>query len=351
MDITALWIDRYIFALILSFSISAVLIPIIVAVLKKFNILDIPDHRKVHKVPIPRMGGIAIYIGFIVPMLLIMLYDNPQKGIAYGGGIALLVGAIDDIWGISAIIKLIVLFALTILIGRYGVITSFPFHCLGLNDYVCNTALTAFWIVGICSAINALDHMDGLAGGISAIAAITYFIVSITTGQTFWGLMSIALFGSLCGFLVYNRHPAKIFMGDSGSFFLGFSLASIGVMGGWSENPIKGAVIPLAVLSLPIFDLAYVIFYRRFTGITKSIAESIIYCGKDHIGHRLVNMGFSTPNAVRLVYLIAATISISALTIRNTNFYESILLAFQIALVYIMLIIFMAFAVKKKESS
>jgi len=349
VNVTDLWINRYIFTLILSFAVSAMLIPVIIAVLKKFNILDIPDHRKVHKTPVPRMGGIAVYIGFIIPMLLIMFYDNPQKGIAYGAGIALLVGAIDDIWGISAIIKLIILLTLTVLIGRYGVITSFPFHYLGLNDYLCNTGLTAFWIVGICSAINALDHMDGLAGGVSAIAAMTYFVVSITTDQAFWGLMSISLFGSLCGFLVYNRHPAKIFMGDSGSFFLGFSLASIGVMGGWSANPVKGAVIPLAVLSLPVFDLAYVILYRRFTGVTKSIAESITYCGKDHIGHRLVNIGLSTSNAVRLVYLISATISISALTIRNTNFYESILLAFQIVLVYIMLLIFMAFATRNKE--
>lgn len=349
MNLTGLWIERYIFSFMLSFAVSFVLIPIIITVLRKLDILDRPDHRKVHKAPIPRMGGIAIYIGFVIPMLFIMFYDNPQKGIVYGAGIALVVGAIDDILGISAIIKLIVLFALTLLIGRYGVITSFPFHYIGLNDYLCNTALTALWIVGICSAMNALDHMDGLAGGIAAIAAITYFMVSVTTGQVFWGLMSISLLGALCGFLIYNRHPARIFMGDSGSFFLGFSLASIGVMGGWSEVPVKGAVIPLAVLSLPVFDLAYVILYRRFTGVTKSIAESITYCGKDHIGHRLTNIGFSVPNAVRLVYLVSATVSISALTIRNTNFYESILLAFQIALIYIMLLILMAFKAKKKE--
>jgi UDP-GlcNAc:undecaprenyl-phosphate GlcNAc-1-phosphate transferase len=218
---------------------------------------------------------------------------------------------------------------------------------IGLNDWLMNMLVTMFWIAGICSAINALDHMDGLAGGVSSIAAIMYFIVSISSAQRFWGLMSVSLLGSLLGFLIYNRHPAKIFMGDSGSLFLGFSLASIGIMGGWSSNPIKGMIIPVACLSIPIFDLAYVIISRRLNGTTHSIRETIAYCGKDHIGHRMTDIGMGTVNAVRVVYLIAITVSISAITIRFTNFLESLLLLLQIFMIYTILIIVMHFASQK----
>jgi UDP-GlcNAc:undecaprenyl-phosphate GlcNAc-1-phosphate transferase len=257
------------------------------------------------------------------------------------------VGAADDIWGVPAYLKLIILFGLTLLIGFYGVHTSLPFHLFGLNDKIMNIIVTMLWIAGMCSAINALDHLDALAGGVSGIAAIMYFIVSLNSGQMFWGLMSISLLGSLLGFLIYNKHPAKIFMGDSGSFFLGFSLASIGIMGGWSTNPIKGMIVPVAVLSVPIFDLAYVIISRRLNGTTNSIRESIAYCGKDHIGHRLMDLGLGNVNAVRVVYLIAATISISAITIRFTNFLESLLLLLQILMIYTILIIVMHFAAQK----
>jgi UDP-GlcNAc:undecaprenyl-phosphate GlcNAc-1-phosphate transferase len=183
--------------------------------------------------------------------------------------------------------------------------------------------------------------MDGLAAGVSVIAALAYFAVSLQTGQFEWAVISLALIGSLLGFLFYNKHPAKIFMGDSGSFFLGFSLASIGIMGGWSSNPLKAMIVPIAVLSVPIFDLCFVIVSRRLNGTTKTILESINYCGKDHIGHRLNAMGFSHSVSVRVVYLVAATIAVSALLLRDTNNLQSVLLLIQIVMVYSLLVIFM----------
>jgi UDP-GlcNAc:undecaprenyl-phosphate GlcNAc-1-phosphate transferase len=329
------------------------LFPLAIFLLKKFNVMDQPDLRKIHKIPVPRMGGVVIYIAFVLPMLLLWNFSNPQKGIIIGAGIALLIGMADDLWGVPAYIKLIALFVLTLLIWRFGVITSLPFDkicCVSpMMSTFLNLIITMLWIAGICSSINALDHMDALAGGISICAAAAYLAVSLRTGQAFWGLMSIGLIGSLAGFLIYNRHPAKIFMGDSGSLCLGFSLAAIGIMGGWSQNPIKAIVVPVAILSLPIFDLAYVIISRRLDGTTKTIMESITYCGKDHIGHRLCKMGFSQMSAVRIIYLIAVTIAISALVIRNTDSLESFLLLLQIFLVYIILMIFMRIIPKNKE--
>ena len=337
--------------------LALILLPITISILKKYNIMDHPNQRKIHTQPIPRMAGVAIYIAFALPIVLFFSQEglpDSWKAILYGSGIALLIGCADDIWNVPAVIKLISLFLLTLFIWHFGVITNLPVcKFLGFENPSLNTAvnliITLVWMVGISSAINALDHMDGLAGGVAIVAALAYFAVSIQSGQPHWAIISLALMGSLLGFLCYNKHPAKVFMGDSGSFFLGFSLATIGIMGGWSENPLKAAIIPIAVLSVPIFDLCYVIVSRRLNGTTHSIMESITYCGKDHIGHRLHRLGFSQTLAVTMVYMIAFAIAISALTIRQANYLESILLLIQIIMIYVIITIYMEITLKKTK--
>lgn len=342
-----------------SLLLSLILMPITISLLLKYEIMDHPNHRKIHSQPIPRMAGVAIYIAFALPLLFFFSQgglpaSEPWKGVLFGSGIALLIGCADDIWNVPAVIKLIALFLLTLLIWHFGIITNLPIAKLvGIHsekiNIACNLVITMLWLAGLSSAINALDHMDGLAGGVSIVAAIAYFSVSIQTGQIPWAMISLALIGSLMGFLCYNKHPAKVFMGDSGSFFLGFSLAAIGIMGGWSTNPLKAAIIPVAILSVPIFDLGYVIISRRFNGTTNTIMESIAYCGKDHIGHRLHDLGFSQTLAVALVCLVAFAVSISALTIRQANYLESALLLIQIIMIYIIIGIFMEIVSSKKR--
>jgi UDP-GlcNAc:undecaprenyl-phosphate GlcNAc-1-phosphate transferase len=341
--------SAYLIAGIASLAISIILMPITIFLLKKINVMDIPNQRKIHTEPIPRMAGIAMYLAFAIPVLIVAPDNIKWQGVIYGGGIALLIGCADDIWGVPALIKLISLFALTLLIWRFGIITNLPIaKMVGVEDVnihiACNLVLTMLWLTGICSAVNALDHIDGLAGSVSLIAACAYLAVSIQSNQLEWAVVSLALIGSLLGFLCFNTHPAKVFMGDSGSFFLGFSLAAIGIMGGWSTNPIKAVVIPVSVLSIPIFDLCFVIISRVFNGTTNSIIEAIRYCGKDHIGHRLNKMGFSQPLSVGIVCLVSVTISVSALVIRHTLFWESLLLLIQIFMIYIILAIFMEIA-------
>jgi UDP-GlcNAc:undecaprenyl-phosphate GlcNAc-1-phosphate transferase len=332
--------------------LSIILMPLAIRFLCKFGIMDIPNARKMHVKPIPRMGGVVIYIAFAVAILIFRPTDTHWQGILYGSGVALLIGCADDIWNVRAPIKLVSLFALTILIWQFGIITNLPirefFDCekICLINTIFNLIVTMVWLTGICSAINALDHMDGLAAGVSVIAALAYFCVSLQTAQYEWAIISLALIGSLMGFLLYNKYPAKVFMGDSGSFFLGFSLASIGIMGGWSSNPIKAMIVPITVLSVPIFDLCFVVISRRLNGTTNSILESINYCGKDHIGHRLHSMGFSHRISVRIVYLLAATIAVSALLLRDTDNLQSFLLLIQIIMVYSMVVIFMNVALE-----
>jgi len=344
-----------------SLILSLSLMPVTVYFLVKFDILDYPNYRKIHKKPIPRMAGITIYFSFVIPLAFYFKYLSPNSplyapwsGILLGSTFALLIGCADDIWNVPAVLKLFFLFLLTLLIWRFGVITNLPINRLtGLHLHwvhvVFNLIITMLWLVGITSALNALDHLDGMAGSVAVTSAIAYFFVSIQSGQFTWTLISLALMGSLLGFLKYNWHPAKVFMGDSGSFFLGFCLASISILGGWSADPIKASIIPIAVMSLPIFDLAYVIIARRFKGITHSIAESIAYCGKDHIGHRLTKLGFSQPMSVFIVCLLAATVSISALTIRQVNYIESALLLIQIIMIYSTVTFFMEVILKRKN--
>jgi UDP-GlcNAc:undecaprenyl-phosphate GlcNAc-1-phosphate transferase len=328
------WPFAYMMVFAIAGLLSLWLTALSLRVLPRLGIMDQPDERKIHVRPVPRMGGVAVYLAFVVPMILIGPFDRPQQGVVVGSGVALLIGMVDDIRGVSAIVKLIALFLLTLLMRAFGVVTNLPCPCPGLSPDLFNLAVTMLWLTGICSAMNAIDHMDALAGGIALVATLAYLAVSIQTGQMAWGLTSIALLGAVLGFLWFNRHPARIFLGDSGSFFLGFSLAAIGIMGGWSEYPVKAAIVPIAVLSLPIFDFVHVLIVRRWRGTTQTLRETITYCGKDHFGHRLMALGFRQVGAARLAYLLSATVAISALVLRDTDGLEAWLLAFQMIMIY-----------------
>jgi UDP-GlcNAc:undecaprenyl-phosphate GlcNAc-1-phosphate transferase len=333
-SLTLSYLASFVAALLLSMLFTFVMMK----ALPMLGIVDKPDARKIHKKPMPRMGGPAIYVAFVIPMLLLYYFDTPQKGIIIGGGIVLAVGVVDDIFGVRATVKLLVLFLLTLLLKRYGLAANLPFERIGIDREIGNTVVSLLWIVGITSAMNALDHMDGLAGGVSLVACLSYLAVSLQTSNFFWGLLSVCLAGSLSGFLCFNWHPARIFMGDSGSFFLGFTLAAVGLMGGWSENPVKAATIPILILSLPIFDLGYVILSRWMNGTTKTVFEAITYCGKDHIGHRMMTTGLGQAKAAALVCLFSATVSISALTIRRVDAFGVFLLLLQISCMYMLLL-------------
>jgi len=336
--------------------IAIALFPIWIPILRKFGVMDHPNARKVHSVPIPRMGGVVIFVAFAIPVwLLSPPAADEWHGVLLGSAVALAIGCADDLWSVSAPIKLLSLFALTLLIWHFGIVTHLPLcpkgslYCMGMNT-VLNLLVTMLWLTGVCSAMNALDHMDGLAAGVSIIAAAAYLLVSIQTNQTEWALMSLALVGALTGFLLFNKPPARVFMGDSGSFFLGFALATIGIMGGWSSNPLKAAVVPISVLSMPIFDLCHVLLFRHLSGTTKTLREAIVYCGKDHIGHRLRTMGFSRSATLVMVCFIATTAAISALVIRQANYLESTLLLIQIAMIYITLTVLMEMARRRQNN-
>ncbi|MEK7448210.1 MAG: MraY family glycosyltransferase [Planctomycetota bacterium] len=315
---------------------------------RRLGIIDKPGPEKIHAKPVPRLGGVAIFLGFIISVLVFGQNDFnwPPRifgaGLLIGSTLTLLIGIIDDIKRVPAIVKLLVLFAVTFILAAYGVILNFPL------PHVVNLILTLLWLVGVTSAFNAIDNMDGLASGLAFIAATAYLVVAIQTYQWTWGILAVALMGANLGFLFHNFHQASIFMGDSGSFFLGFTLAALGMMGGWSSHPVKASIIPLIILGVPLFDFAYIVITRQKKKLTKTITEIVNYTGHDHLSHRLNRLGLNMRQTVLFVYLIALALSLGAVILRNTSHWEALLLLGQFFLVMIIIIILMGLSVRNR---
>jgi UDP-GlcNAc:undecaprenyl-phosphate GlcNAc-1-phosphate transferase len=190
--------------------------------------------------------------------------------------------------------------------------------------------------------------MDGLLGGIVLIAALMFFIVSLQTYQYVWSIITMGLIGSMVGYLFFNLPPAKIFMGDGGSFFLGFIVAELSIMGGWSTNAVKASIIPIIILLIPILDLTFVIIKRLVLRETTSLSSIIKHCAKDHLGHRLLKMGFGIKMSLVLIYFVCFNIGIGAVALRNSKSVEAIfMLIFCINVTLLSLLI--TFYLKRKD--
>jgi len=302
------------------------LTPILSFYSRRIGFLDIPNDRTSHASPVPLGGGAVIAFAFVVSVHVGIfkanLNDPALQVLIFGGLVTLTIGLVDDfVGGISALFKLASLFLLTLMLWWFDddlILKIFPWEWM-------NLLFTLFWIVGVTSAINSIDNMNGLSVGFAAIASLTYFTVAVQTMSErvfpdtlnrFWGMVSLALFGACLGFLPYNFPKGRIFIGDGGSFFLGFNLAVLGVMGEWSDQSSARATIPLLILALPLFDLVFVVFTRHRSGVTKTWAEAVRHCARDHLSHRLVSLGLSPIQAVLILYAVAAILSLGAVILR-----------------------------------
>jgi UDP-GlcNAc:undecaprenyl-phosphate GlcNAc-1-phosphate transferase len=338
----------------LAFLIAALGMPFAIRLLKRFGAIDRVASNKIHQEPVVRGGGIMIYIAFAVAVLWPGYRSYEFQGILIGSFICLAVGAIDDIrGGLPALWKLVTLFIVTLVLSRYGVqLKLFSWYPLDL-------AFTMLWLVGVTSAFNGLDNMDGLASGTASIVSSMFLVISVQsfllagteTHLSWFGMLSAGLVGANLGFLLYNFRPAKIFMGDSGSFFLGFTLAALGVMGEWTPNRIIACTIPILILGVPIFDFAYIILMRIWRGETRTVRDIIEHCGTDHLSHRLVWMGFSQRKAVLFIYLISFALGITGVLLHNsTSNIDSVLALLQGAAIVLIIIGLMA-AVQRRHSN
>ncbi len=285
-----------------TFLTSALLVPFVKKCAEHVGAMDIPNKRKVHTVPIPRMGGLAIFGAFLLGYMLFARMSIQMLSILIGGFIVVLIGLFDDIKPVSAKIKFCLQIVAACVVVFYGKIVLNHIDMLGIDiDFPMplNYIITILFIVGITNSINFIDGLDGLSSGVSSIYFTTIAIIAFILNkmQGLDTILSLIMLGSTLGFLVHNFHPAKIFMGDTGSLFLGFTISVIALLG-FKATTLTSLIIPILILSIPIFDTALAILRRLLKG------EKIMSPDKDHFHHQLLKMKFSVRSTVLIIYAI-----------------------------------------------
>jgi UDP-GlcNAc:undecaprenyl-phosphate GlcNAc-1-phosphate transferase len=294
---------------IVAFILGLGLVPLAMKAAFKLNVLDHPaTELKKHKAPMPYLGGVAIYLAFIIPVVAskIILHQDIHGviGILAGGTIIMLMGLVDDIRPLGPVVKLIVQLIVA------AIMIKVQIHIKFMDNSIANWVLTVLWIAGITNALNLLDIMDGLAGGVSLVASLAFFIVALLAGRINDMIPAIALFGAVAAFLIYNKPPAKIYMGDAGSLFLGFMLSALALNESYSKVNVLAVLSPILILAVPIFDTTLVSVIRMSKGMLP------IYGSNDHAAQRLVMLGLTRPQAVAV--LVGVTAALSSIAIFST---------------------------------
>ena len=310
---------------LLALSVTYFLTPTVIKISSANGFVDRPNERKVHKEPIPYGGGIATFIGFLVAScvgMAIWKHYNPEIssrdlmlfcGFLVAAFLSFVTGFIDDIINMPAKVKLLCQIFTVSIVMFFGILVNFFTNPFGegliyLPIYIA-VPVTIFWIVGITNAVNLLDGLDGLLGGITVISAVIFLFVAIMKGQLLVAGIMAALAGSALGFLKYNFHPAKIFMGYTGSLFIGSIFAIASVVGGLKTTTTVAMVIPFLIMGLPIFDTAWAIVRRA------SNHQPIFKPDKGHIHHRLLALGLTQVQAVLIIYSINILLGLIALSV------------------------------------
>ena len=332
---------RWVYILLFAFLGVGALTPVMVHLGHQWGLVDQPSDRKIHVHPTPRLGGVAVYLGFLGSVLLNSILPDWMIATLAAGSLLLIVGVVDDIWEVPASSKLVAqLVATGIFVATGKVLTLFPSGPIG---DVANVLLTVLWIVGITNAFNFFDGMDGLATGLAILIAGFMAAVAFETNQPGLGWLAIAIIGAGVGFLPYNfrgRKPAVIFLGDGGATFLGFTLACLAVKGNWADHsPIVSFSNPLLIFGVLIYDMIHITVERVATGKVRSIKEWLDYVGKDHLHHRLERALGSRQASVAMICLMTICLGLAALALRDAGTTEAVLLLVQACLIVVMITI------------
>jgi len=315
---------RYLLIGISAFALAVGMTPIIRWAAVRLRVVDNPSARKIHSHPIPLLGGVAIYLAFIIALVIFgdRFYVRELVGIFLGASLCSLVGLIDDRRGLSPAVKLCAQLAAAIVLVISGVqVQSTP-------SQVINVGITLFWVVGVTNAMNLLDNMDGLSAGVAAVSSAFFLLIAALSGQYLVGALAAALLGACIGFLQYNSSPASIFMGDAGSLFIGFMLAAVGIKLRFANNvTFVTWMVPVLVMGVPIFDTTLV-----FVSRLRRHLNPLTTPGKDHTSHRLVQAGFTRREAVLLLYLAGCALGMVAVFITQAGILEGYLVGASVAL-------------------
>ena len=310
-----LWV-RILLAVAIAFAISFAAVPVVKTFATKVGAIDIPDgKRRVHDHPIPRMGGLAIFLGFLLSVVLFADITRQVRGILIGSVLIVACGAIDDVVNLRAWIKLLVQVAAAVIAVAHGVVIEFfsnP-NIFSDNELLVlgwlSIPVTVLWIVGITNSVNLIDGLDGLAVGVSTIASVTMFVVALLVSEGNVALLLAALMGACLGFMPYNLNPAKIFMGDTGALLLGYVLSTVSVVGMFKTYALVTFVVPILALFLPLFDTTCS-FFRRILR-----AQSPMHPDRGHLHHRRIDMGLSQKQAVAILYSVSAILGLCAVVL------------------------------------
>ena len=321
-------------ALAVAMLVSFLASPLVKNFAYKVGAIDVPkDSRRMHKVPIPRLGGLAIFLGFMVSILLFITVTRQMQGILLGAVIIVVLGVVDDITPLHAGLKFVIQILAALIAVYHGVVISVvsnpnlfssnPYWSMGMWSI----PVTVIWIVAITNSVNLIDGLDGLAVGVSAISACTFLVVALIVAEAQISILSAALLGACIGFMPYNMNPAKMFMGDTGSTFLGFILATISVQGMFKMYAIISFAVPFLVLGLPIFDTAFAFFRRILHGQNPMKAD------RGHVHHRLIDMGMNQKQAVATLYVISAILGLSAVVLTTNGEVKAMILMITLCVV------------------
>ncbi len=302
--------------------LAFVLTPIVRVLAIKIRAIDVPtDNRRMHHKPIPRTGGLAIFLAFAVATLSFCKPDRDLVTILIGGGTLVMLGMLDDIYRLNAFLKLIVQIIVALFAVSQGITISF----IGIGgEYIpfglWSIPITVIWIVGLTNAVNFIDGLDGLACGVSAISSASLFLVMLLSGSSVAHCTITAiLVGACVGFLPFNVNPAKIFMGDTGALFLGYALSILSIVGVFKTDMILAFFIPLSIFGLPLADTAIAIIRRIAHG------KSPFEADRGHLHHKLIDMGFGQKQSVRILYAVCAMLGLSAVMLTNREWFGGVL--------------------------
>ncbi|MGO4888785.1 glycosyltransferase family 4 protein [Anaerobacillus sp. MEB173] len=307
--------------LLVCFLVAVLITPLVKKFAIKIGATDQPNHRKVHQKIMPRLGGLAIYISFLIGFIMLQPESPYMPYILIGSFIIILTGVLDDMLEISAKWKLLgqILAAGVVIYGGVQVeFINLPFNGV-LHFGWFGIPITLLWIVGITNAINLIDGLDGLAAGVSSIVLMTITGIALIDGNMFIVALGVILLGSTLGFLVFNFNPAKIFMGDTGALFLGYMLAVISLLG-FKNVALFSLVIPVIILAVPISDTFFAIIRRIVNKKPLSAPD------KSHLHHCLLRLGFSHRSTVLVIYAISAFFGLSAVVLTQTTLWGALLI-------------------------
>jgi len=305
-------------ALLVALVVSFLMTPVVKTFAYKVGAIDVPkDARRMHKKPIPRLGGLAIFFGFMVSILLFVnIRGNTQmQSILLGAVIIVVLGVVDDIMALPALLKFVVQIVAALIPTLSGVVIQAISNPNIFSDNLywvlgwLSIPITVIWIVGITNSVNLIDGLDGLADGVSAISATTMLVIALLASEAQVAIVMAALVGACVGFMPYNLNPAKMFMGDTGATFLGYILATMSIQGLFKFYAVISFVVPFLILGLPIFDTAFA-FIRRIAH-----GQSPMHADRGHIHHRLIDMGLNQKQAVATLYVISAILGLSAVVL------------------------------------